>query len=297
MHTVYFLKDHLGSVRATIDDAGQVVAYDDYDPWGMILPGRSMSAQANLPNKFTGNEHDDDFGLNWDYFGARYYDAVIGRFPTIDPLADRFSSVSPYSYPFNNPLRYTDPTGMAGDDKSEKDTPDGVIEFLKPLRVLNTLITKIAEVVQNTPESTTKLIKETGEGITEATAEAVEGAIETTETIADNISDASGGGVVGGIAVTGLGLAFQNPAITGVGLKTIAFSSSIGTISDIISIGATATKAMFFNGSTKTIAGKTQKAVFNATGGKVATGVAGRVATNRFWNQGYQTLTRYIWAH
>ncbi len=86
MRTVYFLKDHLGSTRATVDDAGQVVAYDDYDPWGMILPGRSMSAQANLPNKFTGKEHDDDFGLNWDYFGARYYDAEIGQFLTSDTL-------------------------------------------------------------------------------------------------------------------------------------------------------------------------------------------------------------------
>ena len=75
VRSVYYLKDHLGSVRATVDDIGQVIGYDDYDPWGLQLAGRSMTNQANLPNKFTGKERDDDFELNWDYFGARYYGA------------------------------------------------------------------------------------------------------------------------------------------------------------------------------------------------------------------------------
>ncbi len=69
VRSVYYLKDHLGSVRATVDDIGEVVAYDDYGPWGMTLAGRSMNfGQAELPNKFTGKERDTDFGLDWDYF-------------------------------------------------------------------------------------------------------------------------------------------------------------------------------------------------------------------------------------
>jgi len=84
--TVYFLKDHLGSVRATVNDVGEVLSYDDYDAWGLILNGRSMTAQANLPNKFTGKGWDDDFGLNWDYFGARYKDGISGRTRTIFPV-------------------------------------------------------------------------------------------------------------------------------------------------------------------------------------------------------------------
>ncbi len=120
-HTLYYLKDHLGSIRATVDDIGQLVSYDDYDPWGMTLAGRSMTAQANLPNKFTGKERDTDFGLDWDYFGARYYDPVIGRWLVGDPilgketqaflLANGLLGVSPYNYAFNRPTVLTDPDG------------------------------------------------------------------------------------------------------------------------------------------------------------------------------------------
>jgi hypothetical protein len=67
--TVYFLKDHLGSVRATVDQTGAVVGYDDYDPWGYMLSGRTMATQWSATqgvakNKFTGKEWDDDYGVN-----------------------------------------------------------------------------------------------------------------------------------------------------------------------------------------------------------------------------------------
>ena len=81
------------------------------DPWGLIMDGRSMTASADLPNKFTGKEHDDDFGLNWDYFGARYYDAVVGRWLGVDPSAARFASYTPYNYSLNSPLALIDPDG------------------------------------------------------------------------------------------------------------------------------------------------------------------------------------------
>ncbi len=74
----------MGSVRATVDQTGAVVDYGDYDAWGYALAGRTMatqwsSLQAVAKNKFTGRERDNDFGINWDYFGARYYDAQIGK--------------------------------------------------------------------------------------------------------------------------------------------------------------------------------------------------------------------------
>jgi len=37
----YYVKDHLGSIRVTVDQAGEIISYDDYDPWGMQLDGRS----------------------------------------------------------------------------------------------------------------------------------------------------------------------------------------------------------------------------------------------------------------
>ena len=70
-----------------------------------------MTASVDLPNKFIGKERDTDFGLDWDYFGARYYDAVVGRFLSVDPQADRFSSFSPYNYALNSPIRVIDPDG------------------------------------------------------------------------------------------------------------------------------------------------------------------------------------------
>lgn len=50
------------------------------------------------------------------YYGARYYAPEVGRFMGVDPLADQFGAWTPYHYVHNNPLRYTDPTGMRADD-------------------------------------------------------------------------------------------------------------------------------------------------------------------------------------
>jgi len=78
----------------------------------MTLAGRSANfGQANLPNKFTGKEWDVDFGLNLNYFGARYYDPAIGRFLSVDRFADKYPSHTPYHYTLNNPLRFIDING------------------------------------------------------------------------------------------------------------------------------------------------------------------------------------------
>jgi hypothetical protein len=70
--TVYFLKDHLGSIRATVLDSAtaRVIGYDDYDPWGYPLAQRTKPIpdaylQRASKYKFTGKEYDDEFGVNW----------------------------------------------------------------------------------------------------------------------------------------------------------------------------------------------------------------------------------------
>ena len=60
--------------------------------------------------QYNGKELNEELGLNWNDYGARYYDPAIGRFGQIDPLADSFPSWSPYSYTFDNPIGYVDPT-------------------------------------------------------------------------------------------------------------------------------------------------------------------------------------------
>ena len=116
--TVYFLKDHLGSIRATVLDSigAPVIGYDDYDPWGYPLALRTKAIpnaylQGASKNKFTGKEWDDEFGLNLNYFGARCYDPLIGRWMVRDPFAEKYPSLAPYQYTANNPLKYVDPDG------------------------------------------------------------------------------------------------------------------------------------------------------------------------------------------
>ncbi len=108
--TYYYLKDHLGSVRATIDEKGNRVGYDDYYPFGEIMPGRSSnSAIADAKYKFTGKERDVETSL--DYFGARYYDSWRGQWLSVDPRADKYPGWSPYMYSADNPIGFLDPDG------------------------------------------------------------------------------------------------------------------------------------------------------------------------------------------
>jgi RHS repeat-associated protein len=106
----YYVKDHLGSVRLTLGEDGGIVSWNDYDPWGLALAGRSgVVGLADARYKFTSQERDNETG--YDYFGARYYDPRVGRWGSIDPLAGKYPGWSPYNYVLGNPLRFVDPDG------------------------------------------------------------------------------------------------------------------------------------------------------------------------------------------
>lgn len=120
----YYLRDHLGSVRVTVDSSGTAVGWDDYYPFGLQMPGRTQN--ANNPDediKFTGYELEqqcetdssggciNDVVLGLYHAEARMYDPVIGRFNQIDPYAAEYTSLSPYVYVANNPINAIDPDG------------------------------------------------------------------------------------------------------------------------------------------------------------------------------------------
>ena len=113
----YFLKDHLGNTRVTFNSGG-IIQEDSYYPYGMNMAGLSESSGIDLPNKFlyNGKELQDDFGLDWYDYGARFYDAVLGRWHVVDPMSEIARRWSSYQYAYNNPIRFIDPDGMMVDE-------------------------------------------------------------------------------------------------------------------------------------------------------------------------------------
>jgi RHS repeat-associated protein len=105
----YYLKDHLGTIKMTVDGSCNVVAYDDFYPFGQQMEGRSSASSADARYKYTEKERDSETG--YDYFGARYYDARIGRWLSVDPLAEKYPFLTPFDYVANNPIRFVDSHG------------------------------------------------------------------------------------------------------------------------------------------------------------------------------------------
>ena len=103
----YYLKDHQGNNRVVISQSGTVEETSHYYPFG----GAFASTSNVQPYKYNGKELDTKKGLNWYDYGARHYDAVLGRFITVDALYDKHFKVSPYVYCGNEPVGRIDPDG------------------------------------------------------------------------------------------------------------------------------------------------------------------------------------------
>ncbi len=115
----YSLKDHLGNTRITFDENLNILQEDAYYPFGMNISGLSYS-NTSPENKYryNGKELQDDFGLDWYDYGARMYDAELGRWHVPDPLAEKTFSLSPFRYGKNNPVFYVDVKGLSEFEQS-----------------------------------------------------------------------------------------------------------------------------------------------------------------------------------
>ncbi len=91
----------------------KILEENHYYPFGLTMQGNFMQNNAGRENKYlyNGKELDTDFGLNVYFYGARVYDAAVGRFTGVDPKAGKYTAWSPYNYVLGNPIRNIDPQG------------------------------------------------------------------------------------------------------------------------------------------------------------------------------------------
>ena len=108
----YYLNDHLGNTRVVVSDSGKVLQRSDYYAFGLQIPLLPTTSDSlRLVNKYlyNGKELQPQTGL-LDY-GARQYDAAVGRFFTLDNYSEKYAELSGYQYGGNNPILNIDVNG------------------------------------------------------------------------------------------------------------------------------------------------------------------------------------------
>ena len=123
---VYQYKDHLGNIRLSYKDingdgdidvttninTNEIVDEKNYYPFGLEHKGyNNVVNGTENPYKYNGKELNEELGLGWYDYGARFYDPALSRFMTIDPKTIEFDFQSPYAYAVNNPIFFVDKDG------------------------------------------------------------------------------------------------------------------------------------------------------------------------------------------
>ena len=125
-NTYYFIKDHLNSVHAVVDESGEIVESYRYDAWGRVLgvydgDGTPLSESA-IGNHYLwqGRWYSWDAGIY--YFRARWYDPTTGRWLSKDPIGIS-GGANQYSFCANSPVNWRDPFGLCPGDDPDTNIP------------------------------------------------------------------------------------------------------------------------------------------------------------------------------
>ena len=102
----YHLTDHLGNVRVVLGSTGDVLQRNDYYPFGLL-----MAQEGSSTNRYLYNGKEEQELTGWLDYGARMYDAAVGRWFNMDPMAESRLNNSGYAYCQNNPVDRVDPDG------------------------------------------------------------------------------------------------------------------------------------------------------------------------------------------
>jgi RHS repeat-associated protein len=108
----YHLTDHLGNVRVAFtkgsDGKARIIQEKHYYPFGLEINGLSKNYDSDNKFAYNGKELEDEFGLNWYHYGARYYDPQVGRWWVVDPGEEYYC---PYLFSANSPIVLRDVDG------------------------------------------------------------------------------------------------------------------------------------------------------------------------------------------
>ena len=143
----YHLTDHLGNIVVYFSDTdgdgeiateeetmaangdAEVLQRNHYYPFGLRVDAPVFQSLGDPVNRYLYNgkeiQGEGDLEIGWLYYGARMYDAEIGRFTGIDPLADSYAAYTPYHYVLGNPLRFVDPDGMRVESTIVRENDNG----------------------------------------------------------------------------------------------------------------------------------------------------------------------------
>ena len=106
-----------------VNDA-EILQSNNYYAFGLNMEGNWNGAKGNNKYQYNGKEWNDDFSLGLNDYGARMYDPAMGRWNSVDPLAEKTSSWSTYVYAGDNPIKYIDPDGLTWGKKDEKNNAE-----------------------------------------------------------------------------------------------------------------------------------------------------------------------------